>query len=37
MKEEIRFLQDWSMKQFNMIPITIKQLEMIKKEYENNK
>jgi len=37
MKEEIRVLQDWSLIHLNMIPITIKQLEMIKKEYNSYK
>ena len=37
MKEQIRILQDWSLIYFNMIPITIKQLEMIKKEYNSYK
>ena len=37
MKEQIRTLQDWSLIHFNMIPITIKQLEMIKKEYNSYK
>jgi len=35
MKEQIRTLQDWSLTQFNMIPITIKQLQMIDKEYKS--
>ena len=37
MKEEIRKLQDWSLIHFDMIPITIKQLEMINKEYNSYK
>ena len=37
MKEEIRTLQDWSLVHFDMIPTTIKQLEMIKKEYNSYK
>jgi len=37
MKEEIRILQDWSLVHFDMIPITIKQLKMIQKEYNSYK
>ena len=37
MKEEIRKLQDWSLIHFDMIPITIKQLKMIQKEYDSYK
>jgi len=35
MKEQIRTLQDWSLIHFNMIPTTIKQLQMIDKEYKS--
>ena len=35
MKEQIRTLQDWSLIHFNMIPTTIKQLQMIEKEYQS--
>ena len=37
MKEQIRILQDWSLVHFDMIPITIKQLKMIQKEYNSYK
>ncbi len=33
MKNEIKILQKFSKKHFDMIPITINQLKMIKKEY----
>ena len=35
MKEQVRTLQDWSLIHFNMIPTTIKQLQMIDKEYQS--
>ncbi len=35
MRNEIKILQEFSKKHFDMIPITIKQLRMIRKEYNN--
>ena len=37
MENEIKILQEFSKKVFDMTPITIKQLQMIKKEYDNYK
>lgn len=35
MYDEVKTLQMFSKKRFDMIPITIKQLQMIKREYES--
>lgn len=35
MYDEVKTLQMFSKKHFDMIPITIKQLQMIKREYES--